>query len=201
MQYSSAIYQASKLFSIILVCMMLGLSFTLTNTAKADEQSAKLCADGQSFLKRRLAGNEIDNICTVYSGKVMLIVNTASKCGFTNQYEGLEKLYETYKEKGLVVLGFPSNDFGGQEPGSEKQIREFCVNTYAVRFPMYEKTRVSGDGIDPLYQSLISASGSKPRWNFHKYLVAPDGALVDSWSSRVEPNAPEITAAIESVLP
>ncbi len=176
------------------------LSHTVINTAHASEPSAQLCSAGQVFSKRRLAGGQIDNICEQYAGKVMLIVNTASKCAFTDQYEGLETLYKRYRDQGLVVLGFPSNDFGGQEPGSEKQIRNFCVNTYAIEFPMYEKTKVTGNKADPIYQALIKASGSKPRWNFHKYLVDQQGRVVESYSSMTKPLSGKLTGKIETLL-
>lgn len=135
-----------------------------------------------------------------YAGKVVLIVNTASQCGFTPQYEGLEALYRKYRSKGLVVLGFPSNDFGGQEPGNNKQIAEFCVNQYAIEFPMFAKTRVRGSGTTPLYADLAKASGTAPQWNFHKYLVGRDGKSVRSFESAVEPGDPRLVAAIEALL-
>lgn len=135
-----------------------------------------------------------------YAGKVVLIVNTASQCGFTPQYEGLEALYRKYRSKGLVVLGFPSNDFGGQEPGNNKQIAEFCVNQYAIEFPMFAKTRVRGSGTTPLYADLAKASGTAPQWNFHKYLVGRDGKSVRSFESAVEPGDPRLAAAIEALL-
>src|SRR5579871_5216914 len=107
-----------------------------------------------------------------YSGKVILVVNTASQCGYTPQYEGLEALYRKYRERGLVVLGFPSNDFGGQEPGSNKEIASFCVNQYAVDFPVFGKTELKKN---PFYAELVKASGRAPHWNFHKYLVDRGG--------------------------
>ncbi len=135
-----------------------------------------------------------------YAGKVVLVVNTASQCGFTPQYEGLEALYRKYRSKGLVVLGFPSNDFGGQEPGNNKQIAEFCVNQYAIEFPMFAKVRVRGSGTTPLYADLAKASGSAPQWNFHKYLVGRDGKSVRSFESAVEPGDPSLITAIEALL-
>ncbi len=135
-----------------------------------------------------------------YAGKVVLVVNTASQCGFTPQYEGLEALHRKYRSKGLVVLGFPSNDFGGQEPGNNKQIAEFCVNQYAIEFPMFAKVRVRGSGTTPLYADLAKASGSAPQWNFHKYLVGRDGKSVRSFESAVEPGDPRLITAIEALL-
>lgn len=118
------------------------------------------------------------NLCEAYAGKVVLIVNTASKCAFMSQYEGLEALYETYKERGLVVLGFPSNDFANQEPGTEAEIKTFCRMTYGVQFPMFAKTRVRKNQADPLHQKLGEATGSWPKWNFHKYLLDREGRVV-----------------------
>ena len=132
-----------------------------------------------------------------YAGKVLLVVNTASECGYTPQYEGLEKLYGKYKERGLVVLGFPMNDFGGQEPGSNKQIAEFCVNQYAIDFPMFAKTELKKN---PLYADLMKATGKEPRWNFHKYLVDRSGKQVQSFDMRVDPNDPKLVAQIEKLL-
>jgi glutathione peroxidase len=171
-------------------------------TGLAQDRTAKrsLCAEGAAFEKKRLASEQVDDICRSHLGKVMLIVNTASKCGFTYQYEGLETLYDRYRDQGLVVLGFPSNDFGGQEPGSEMQIQNFCVNTYAIKFPMYEKTRVIGSDKDPLYQALVNASGSEPRWNFHKYLVDRNGVVVSSHSSSTKPLSKKLVNEIESLL-
>ena len=135
-----------------------------------------------------------------YRGKTMLIVNVASKCGFTPQYKGLEALYQKYKDKGLVVLGFPCNDFGAQEPGSNQEIASFCVNQYAVDFPMFAKTSVRGSETNPLYVELARATGATPRWNFHKYLVARDGKRVQSFDTRVAPGDAKLIGAIEKLL-
>ena len=132
-----------------------------------------------------------------YSGKVVLVVNTASECGYTPQYDGLEALYRKYKARGLVVLGFPMNDFGGQEPGSNKEISSFCVNQYAIDFPMFAKTELKKN---PLYADLLKASGQAPRWNFHKYLVDRSGARVQSFDTRVAPDDPKLVGAIERLL-
>jgi glutathione peroxidase len=132
-----------------------------------------------------------------YAGKVVLVVNTASQCGYTPQYDGLEALYRKYKARGLVVLGFPSNDFGGQEPGSNKDIAAFCVNQYAIDFPMFAKTELRKN---PLFADLLKATGQAPRWNFHKYLVDRSGAKVQSFDTRVSPDDPKLVAAIERLL-
>ena len=135
-----------------------------------------------------------------YAGKVVLVVNTASQCGYTPQYEGLEALYRKYKARGLVVLGFPSNDFGGQEPGSNKEIASFCVNRYAVEFPMFGKSSVRGAQANPLFAELARASGAEPRWNFHKCLVDRSGRQVMSFDTKVAPGDPKLVGAIERLL-
>ena len=132
-----------------------------------------------------------------YAGKVLLVVNTASQCGYTPQYDGLEALYRKYKAKGLVVLGFPSNDFGGQEPGSNKEISTFCVNQYAIDFPMFAKTELKKNS---LYTDLAKATGKAPRWNFHKYLIGRDGKDVVSFSTQVEPDDAKLVSTIERLL-
>jgi glutathione peroxidase len=132
-----------------------------------------------------------------YQGKVLLVVNVASQCGYTPQYDGLEALYRKYKSRGLVVLGFPMNDFGGQEPGSNKDISAFCVNQYAIDFPMFAKTNLKSNAF---YGALTKASGAAPQWNFHKYLVDRSGAKVASFDTRIEPDDPKLLAAIEKLL-
>jgi len=132
-----------------------------------------------------------------YTGKVVLVVNTASQCGYTPQYDGLEALYRRYKARGLVVLGFPMNDFGGQEPGSNKEISAFCVNQYAIDFPMFAKTDLKSN---PFYAELVRATGQAPKWNFHKYLVDRGGKQVQSFDTRVAPEDPRLVAAIEKLL-
>jgi glutathione peroxidase len=149
---------------------------------------------------RKLASNEEVNLCETYSGKVVLVVNTASKCGNTPQYDGLEKLYSQYGEDGLVVLGFPSNDFMGQEPGTENQIEEFCRLTYGVEFPMFEKTAVKKKNADPFFAALAESSGTYPTWNFHKYLIGRDGELISQFSPRTQPYDEKLVAAIEQAL-
>lgn len=149
---------------------------------------------------RPLAGKTDVNLQKQYGGKVLLVVNTASKCGFTPQYEGLEALQQKYAARGFSVLGFPSNDFKGQEPGSEAQIQEFCTLTYGVKFPMFQKVQVTGPDATPLYQRLAAATGVAPGWNFHKYLVSRDGRVVAQFPSRVKPDDAALVAAIEREL-
>lgn len=149
---------------------------------------------------RPLAGKGEVNLAKQYGGKVLLVVNTASKCGFTPQYEGLEALQRKYAARGFSVLGFPSNDFKGQEPGDETQIQEFCTLTYGVKFPMFQKVVVTGAEATPLYRSLATATGVSPGWNFHKYLIGRDGRVVAQFPSKVTPDDPKLVAAIEREL-
>lgn len=149
---------------------------------------------------RRLASTDEVNLCEAYGGKVLLVVNTASKCGNTPQYDGLEKLYDQYGDEGLVVLGFPSNDFMGQEPGTEEKIEEFCRLTYGVEFPMFEKTSVKKKNAHPFYNALAESAGTYPTWNFHKYLIGRDGKLISDFSPRTQPYDDKLVAAIEQAL-
>ena len=137
-----------------------------------------------------------------FRGRPVLLVNTASACGLTPQYEGLERLYKTYGGRGLVVLGVPSNDFGGQEPGTESEIKTFCETRFAVDFPLASKEKVSGEAAHPLYRAIVAEAGeaAAPKWNFHKYLFGRDGALKGSFGSRTPPEAQEIVAALEAEL-
>lgn len=147
----------------------------------------------------RLQDEAPQDLCQ-YAGKVLLVVNTASYCGFTRQYEGLEALHAKYAARGLVVMGFPANDFGQQEPGNAQQIAELCFNTYGVKFPMFAKTVVKGSGRNAFYAQLAAATKDVPQWNFHKYLIARDGRTVRSFASAVEPGSAELTKAIEAAL-
>ena len=139
-----------------------------------------------------------ENLCE-YAGKVVLVVNTASYCGYTPQYKGLQALHEKYRNRGLVILGFPSNDFGQQEPGSNQEIADFCDRTYAVKFNMFGKTSVA-PGASPIFDDLAKATGERPKWNFHKYLIARDGKSVTSFKSAVDPESPEFVAKVEQLL-
>lgn len=150
-----------------------------------------------SFRMRRLDGT--DAALSTYAGKVLLIVNTASQCGYTPQYEGLQALHARYEASGFSVLGFPSNDFGGQEPGSSEEIATFCKTRFGVNFPMFEKVKTKGSDAAPLYVLLAEAKGA-PKWNFHKYLVDKHGVPVRAWPSTVAPDSPEISGAIDAEL-
>lgn len=147
----------------------------------------------------RLQDDAPQSLCQ-YAGKVVLVVNTASYCGFTGQYQGLEAMYAKYQSRGLVVLGFPSNQFGQQEPGSSKDIADFCFNTYGVKFPMFAKSDVKGTNKNALYAQLVKATGQEPKWNFNKYLVDRTGKVVASYPSDVEPESTQLVSAVEKAL-
>lgn len=147
----------------------------------------------------RLQDEKPQSLCQ-YAGRVLLVVNTASFCGFTPQYRALETLHDRYRERGLMVLGFPSNDFGAQEPGSNGQIADLCENTFGVRFPMFAKTRVVGADRNALYADLARLTGQAPRWNFHKYLVGRDGRSASSHASDVDPLDKGFVAQVEKLI-
>jgi len=168
--------------------------------ALAATQAAAVCQGGLlDKTEKRLLG-KTENLCEAYGGKVVLVVNTASKCGYTPQYEGLETLYKNYKDKGLVVLGFPSDQFMGQEYDDEAKIAEFCKANFGVTFPMYSKGDVRGDEANPLFKDLTAATGKKPSWNFNKYLIGRDGKTVTHFGSGDKPQGEEMTKAIEAEL-
>ena len=144
-----------------------------------------------------------DTSLKAYAGKALLIVNVASQCGYTPQYAGLEALYRKYKEQGLMVLGFPCNDFGGQEPGSNDEIKTFCSSNYSVTFPIFDKVVIKGASPHPLYAALTAKDSPGPGevgWNFTKFLVGRDGKIIAKFDSAVEPDAAELTAAIDKAL-
>jgi len=154
-----------------------------------------------SILDQKFANlmDESISLCQ-FRGKVLLIVNTASECGYTPQYDGLEKLYRRYRDKGFAVLGFPANDFGGQEPGSNKEIAQFCRVNYGITFPVFAKTNVVGANANPLFRELSAKTKKPPQWNFHKYLLDKAGQPVAAFESAVEPEDRRITAEIEKLL-
>lgn len=154
-------------------------------------QTPATCPSLLNHTMARLQDGVAQNLCQ-YAGKVVLAVNTASYCGFTPQYQGLEALYAKYKDQGLVVLGFPSNDFK-QEKASNQEIAEFCYNTYGVAFPMFEASHVRGDKANPLFKALASQGAGSPKWNFYKYLIDRQGRVVDSYSSMTVPASLEAT--------
>jgi len=171
------------------------ISVALLSVAAA---AAAACPPLLDHRMETLKGQPAD-LCQ-YAGKAVLVVNTASYCGFTGQYEGLEALFRKYGEGGLVVLGVPSNDFGAQEPGSNAQVADFCERTYKVRFPMLAKSVVAGADAAPLYRGLAAATGQAPRWNFHKYLLGRDGKVAANFPSSVAPQDARVIAAVEKAL-
>lgn len=173
-------------------------ALTLFAAGSAQGAGESGCAPLLQHQLTTLQGSTQD-LCA-YQGKVLLIVNTASLCGFTGQYRGLETLYRKYKDRGLVVLGFPSNDFGEQEPGGNKDIAAFCERTHQVQFRMFEKSSVTGSGANPVFRELIAVSREQPQWNFHKYLVDRAGATVISFPSKVTPDNATLTSRIEALL-
>ena len=180
-----------SLFSVLFAGMLVMWPFTV----KADSGST------YDFTFTTLIGNAPLPLAQ-FRGRVVLVVNTASQCGFTPQYEGLEALYRKYRDRGLVVVGVPSNDFGGQEPGSSEEIANFCRVNYGVTFPMTAKVHVRGESAHPFFrfaQERFGLSGS-PKWNFHKYLIARDGRLVDYFHFHVAPDSPRLVKAIETLL-
>jgi glutathione peroxidase len=176
------------------------LIFDLDNSASAQTVTRpsghQACPPLLDRKAPRLQDGAPQDLCR-FAGQVVLIVNTASYCGYTQQYEGLEALHKRYSGRGFVVLGFPSNDFGQQEPGSAKQIADLCFNTYGVAFPMFAKTVVVGPGVDPLFAELARASGSPPKWNFHKWLVGRDGRNIAAYPSAVAPLDPVLIRDVE----
>ncbi|MBA5604862.1 glutathione peroxidase [Duganella sp. FT3S] len=186
----------------VLCCAWLGAMPAHAAAAPAAATPPATAGSCPAILKQtfnRLQDDAPQDLCQ-YAGKVVLVVNTASYCGFTYQYEGLEAMYAKYAPKGLVVLGFPSNDFGKQEPGNSKEIADFCYNTYGVKFPMFAKSVVHGDHPNPLYVNLIKITGTAPAWNFHKYLIDRKGRVVASFPSKVTPADSELVTAVEQAL-
>ncbi len=177
----------------VLVILLLGLSAP---------QSAG--ANNMTFHDFEFTAIEGDPLpASDFEGKAVLVVNTASFCGFTKQYEQLQQTWDSYKDRGLVVLGIPSNDFGSQEPGTEAEIKEFCETNFAIDFPMTTKQRVKGADAHPFYQWARDQVGmvGSPKWNFHKYLIGTDGELIDWFSTPTSPTSAKMTKAIEAALP
>lgn len=173
---------------------ILAAGLLLGATAHAAAPCPPLLAHGLKDIDGRMR-----NLCD-YTGKVVLVVNTASRCGYTGQYKGLQALHEKYGPQGLVVLGLPANDFGGQEPGSDATIKDFCETNYSVEFPLFAKVGVTAANANPLHEALARATGERPRWNFHKYLIDRSGTRALSFASAVEPESAQMTMAIEAML-
>ena len=177
----------------------LALAVAATTASRPAAAADKECPALLRHSFNSLQTGQPQSLCQ-YQGKVLLVVNTASFCGYTGQYEGLEALHRKYRDRGLVVLGFPSNDYGGQEPGTNKEIAEFCRTTYGIEFPMFEKASGVRVTANPLYTELIAKTGQAPKWNFHKYLVDRDGKRIESFGSGVEPGDRAFVAALERML-
>jgi len=167
--------------------------------ASSFSMAAEQCPDLLKHVKRKLNSQETVNLCEAYKGKAVLFVNTASKCGFTPQFEGLEKLYTEKKDEGFVILGFPSNDFA-QEYSDESKTAEVCELTYGVNFPMFEPISVRGDDADPLYAQLKRKTGKSPSWNFNKFLMDKNGEVVKHYGSRVKPSDDEFLSDLDNAL-
>jgi glutathione peroxidase len=183
---------ARSIYALIMVALTAWVSATPSSAAESP------CP---SILDHKLSSLQDDSVSLCqFSGKVLLVVNTASECGYTPQYEGLEKLYRRYRDKGFAVLGFPANDFGGQEPGSNKEIAQFCRLNYGVTFPMFSKMSVVGANANPFYRALAARTGKPPRWNFHKYVLDRAGQPLAVFESAVDPADPRVTSQIEKLL-
>ena len=175
------------------------LSFTVILTSLTSGGINAMENNAFDFNFTSIEGNPMP--LSEYEGKAVLVVNTASQCGFTPQYEGLQSLWDEYKDKGLVVIGVPSNDFGTQEPNKEGVIKEFCETTFGINFPMTEKNIVKGSHAHPFYQWAQGQTGKFPKWNFYKYLIAPDGTVAGFYSSLTKPKSTKVIKAIEKILP
>ncbi len=182
---------------LALLVVLLAIAFVVARLPDANAGSAEGIYD---FIMKDIDGKDVP--LSAYKGKVVLIVNTASRCGFTPQYKGLEEIYQQYKDKGFVILGFPANNFLGQEPGSNEEIKKFCELKFKTSFPMFAKIDVTGGNMAPLYQYLTQDSGfpGSITWNFNKFLVGKDGKVIARFGSKSAPESAEIKTAIESAL-
>ena len=184
-----------KKYIFLIVTLFLTINFAV------DKGGDKMANNIYDVTVKDMSGNNVS--LSDYKGKVLLIVNVASKCGYTPQYEGLEKLYEKYKDQGFEILAFPCNDFGGQEPGTNDQIKEFCTTTFGVTFPLFDKIKVLGDEKEPLYKKLINNPTTEQgdiKWNFEKFLISKNGDVIARYRSAVEPMSDEIVGAVEAEL-
>lgn len=187
--------------SLILVTLLLSCAAVVWGMEKSGRPDAPTGV--YEFTMQNIDGKPVD--LAQFRGKVVLVVNVASKCGFTPQYEGLEKIYKKYRDQGFVILGFPANNFGGQEPGTDDQIKEFCTLNYGVTFPMFSKISVKGSDKHPLYQYLTSREtdpkfGGEITWNFNKFLIGRDGTILNRFDSKVTPESETIVQSIEQAL-
>jgi len=191
-------YKRSSLFLAIVLLGCAAMGWGLAQSAHAENP-----ASVYGFTMQNIDGKPVD--LSQFRGKVTMVVNVASKCGFTPQYEGLEKIYEKYKDQGFVILGFPANNFGGQEPGTNDQIKEFCTLNYGVTFPMFAKISVKGSDKHPLYRYLTSQKtnpefGGEITWNFNKFLIGRDGTILNRFDSKVTPESETIVQSVERAL-
>ena len=199
----------SKSFARVVLAVSFCVTAAVLSAAPAAHAQSAAAAPGApaatscpAILKQtfnRVQDEAPQDLCQ-YSGKVVLVVNTASFCGFTSQYQGLEALYAKYNKQGLVVLGFPSNDFGKQEPGTAKEIADLCYNTYGVKFPMFAKSSVTGANVNSLHANLIKLTGKEPKWNFTKYLIDRHGKVIEYFPSKVNPDDKQFVSQIEKAL-
>ena len=185
-----------RLFALLALSFLPCLPALAQGQAPARTPTAGACPATLQHTFPRLQDEKPQSLCQ-YAGRVVLVVNTASYCGFTPQYKGLEATYGRYRDRGLVVLGFPSNDFN-QEKSSNKEIAEFCENTFGVKFPMFAASHVKGDKANALFRQLSAQTGEAPSWNFHKYLIGRDGKVIGHWGSRTTPE--ELAPQIEKLL-
>lgn len=187
--------------AVFVTGMVVATALGVVSGPHANKAAAAEAGSAHQFSFNAIDGNPLP--LSEFEGKTVLVVNTASFCGFTHQYEGLQKLYDTYSDRGFVLLGVPSNDFGNQEPGTEEEIKEFCEFNYAITFPLTEKQVVSGSDAHPFYAWAAKALGAKakPRWNFHKILIGPDGNALATWSTSTKPSDRSIVDTIEANLP
>ena len=196
----TTMFKSSSLAMLAFAATVLtGAPVAYAQNAPAAAPAATSCPAILKQTFNHLQDDAPQDLCQ-YAGKVVLVVNTASFCGYTKQYEGLEALYAKYSKQGLVVLGFPSNDFGKQEPGSSKEIADFCYNTYGVKFPMFAKSEVVGPNVNPLHANLIKITGKEPKWNFTKYLIDRNGKVLEYYPSKVTPDDKQLVSRIEQAL-
>lgn len=190
---------AALALSLALLSLPAAAQTPAARPAAAPAAAPASCPGWMNQTLPRLQDDAPQNLCQ-YSGRVLLIVNTASFCGFTEQYKGLEALHSRLQARGFTVLGFPSNDFGNQEPKSNKEIADFCEGTFGVKFPMFAKSAVRGKDTNPVFAHLAKVSGSTPRWNFHKYLISRDGQRVEAFGSMTTPEDKDLLARIDALL-
>lgn len=190
-----------RLISLVFATIVLGLVGSPSAAADhhGDKPASATCGNLLDYTPTKLRGSETTNLCDAFKGKVLLVVNTASECGYTPQFEGLEALYQKYKDQGLVVLGFPSNDFF-QEHKDDSKTADVCYVNYGVTFPVFKESSVRGKDANPLFKAMADATDTKPKWNFYKYLIGRDGQVIEAFGSRTKPLSEPMIMAIEAQL-